>query len=386
MAKSDAQKEAELRAVGWTPSPGDSVQDAYARTATQADGGNAPNPTPTSAAPSTQPQGFNRDAANMAMQLANNAATAAYNNARLALDSQHYANMDQATKDQLAFDKAKEAWTETFNQAQANIKNQLDTANVTGTFNGAPTLAAQSEQNKTALGYMTLLGSLRGPANAFQYAKTLQGTPQGMTDIVNAAAGRYMLGGNASGVRSAPASLDNMMVDINSRTGGVPAGNMAQQAASVNAVTPSAVPPVNPSGFATADPAQRATYLQYNGNDESVAAAHWAVDVAKAQAEAVARAQAQAQAAAGGTQPGMVGAAQPPPSMIPDVSGLPSPNQINSQAYNRMLPGQRDLLWGAYEYGGGPGGAMTIPDAQAQYAQSLPRYGGPTSGNVNLKI
>lgn len=37
MALTDAQKEAQLRAVGWTPSPGDSVSAAWARTATPAD-------------------------------------------------------------------------------------------------------------------------------------------------------------------------------------------------------------------------------------------------------------------------------------------------------------------------------------------------------------
>ena len=79
-------------------------------------------------------------------------------------------------------------------------------AGATGYYGGNATLAREAEQNKTTLGYLNTLASLRGPANAFQYARILNGTPGGLRDIINASAGRYQMPANSGGV--APLTMD----------------------------------------------------------------------------------------------------------------------------------------------------------------------------------
>jgi hypothetical protein len=336
--KTGTQIVQELRAVGWDGT-GDPVE-VYNRTASAggapATPGTAQRPG-TPATPGTPQQGFNQAAAQLAAQVADNAAQIAYYNARLGLDSE-----------ELAFKKAQQAWQNTFNEAtlsgtyqgQPTLAAQQQAANIaaqqagltgmyqgsptlaaqqqqfaqgiaagglTGTYQGAPTLAAQqqaaelsgfyggaptlareAEENRTSQAYLNLLAGLRGPADPFQYLRTLQGTPQGLRDIVNAAAGRYTMGGAPSGEVAPRATLGGL---VNAATAGAP--------------------------------------------------------------------------------------------VAPDLSGMPLANQISPDAYNRMLPSQRSALWAAYEYGG-PTGAMRPEDAQAAYAQSLPRYAGPTSGRQAL--
>jgi hypothetical protein len=93
------------------------------------------------AATPTGPQGFNAQAADIAARVADNAAQQAYLRARLNLDTDIEANK-----------KAQQAWQNTFDQAKFDFQKQIDAANVTGVYNGAPTLAAQAEQNKTRSG------------------------------------------------------------------------------------------------------------------------------------------------------------------------------------------------------------------------------------------
>lgn len=249
----------------------------------QSSGGNG-------AAPATVDQGFNSAAAQQAIQLANNAAQQAYNNARLQqLEIPQFQALTQQAKDQLAFDKAKEAWSETFQQANADIANKNATANITGTFDGQPTLAAQTQQQTAANQYLSLIAGLRGPNDPVQYLRTLQGTPQGLKDIVNAAAGRYQLGGAPSGEQAAAATVGGQLANMN--------------------------------------------------------------------------------AAQGGANP-----------LDPLAQALPPANQIDSRAYNAMLPSQKAGLWSVYEYGG-PSGAMNPADAQVMYQNSLPKYGGPATGS-----
>lgn len=109
--------------------------------------------------------GFNQGAAQVALQLADTAAQREYLNAKLALDT-----------DDLAFRKAQQKWTETYQQAQ------LDQARV-------------SEENRTALGVLNMGSNLRGPQNYLQYLRTFSNTPNGLKDVVNALAGRFQLGG-----------------------------------------------------------------------------------------------------------------------------------------------------------------------------------------------
>lgn len=209
-------------------------------------------------------QGYNHEAAELAAEVADNAATQAYNRAKLNLESEAEARA-----------KAAQAWKET-----------MERASLTGTFDGSPTFAREQHQDNTAQAYLQLLASLRGPANAFQYARTLAGTPGGLRDIVNAAAGRLNLAGYG--------------------------------------------------GANTAQPTQRATLG------------------------------------------GLLGDLNAAPG-IPDYGELPLANQINAAAYNRMLPTQKDLLWGAYEFEG-----KDPLDVRAEFFNSLPKYGGPAVGATSL--
>jgi hypothetical protein len=231
----DAANDADARAKGWTPAMGSFGNQTYP----DGNGGGGGSQAP---AQPTDPA----SAASAALGKIANQMTAAL-----------------AAGNKEAFDEAVREYNQTFGLDQQKFQASVDQ------FGQNFGLAQQSEQNKTALGYLNLMAGLRGPANAFQYARTLQGTPQGLTDIVNAAAGRYQLGGVPSGEQSQRASLGTLLSDVN-------------------------------GGAATAG------------------------------------------------APGQTFNA----SAIPDVSGLPAAGQINSRAYNQMLPTQRDLLWGAYEYGG----------------------------------
>lgn len=244
----------QLMAVGYNgPTDDASIQAAYARTV---NGGNAPSSggggggaSGAAAAPQQQ-QVFNQQAQAAAQSVANQAAVNAYNSARLALDSTHYANMDQATKDQLAFDKAKEAYAESLSTAgltgtfngqptQAAIAQQ---AGLSGIYNGQPTEAARqfnvsanqaaiNQQDQTTQNYLTLLSGLRGPNDPFQYLRTLQGTPNGMSDIVNAAAGRYQMGGTPSGAVAPRATIAGQIDNMNNAQNG---SNAAQSAQDLN--------------------------------------------------------------------------------------------------------------------------------------------------------
>lgn len=198
-------------------------------------------------------------------------ATQAYNNARLQHDN-----------DQLAFDKAKEAFNEEitkagltgYYQGQATQPALTNWAQMFGTW-GAPTqgqqtmagqqqgftqaqdlaamygqyyapgqtptagtttqaaqqqaynqwldtqkqlLAQQTQQQTTAQNYLTMMAGLRGPADWIQYQKVLGATPQGLQSLAAAAAGQYVPGGGAT-TGVQPQSV-SLPGFINSATGG----------------------------------------------------------------------------------------------------------------------------------------------------------------------
>jgi hypothetical protein len=132
---------------------------------------------------------------------------------------------DQRFHDQLAFDQAKQAWLEQYQKQQAEeAKRQFDVTSgvaqgqLTGTYNGAPTLAAQQLQQNTSLGYLNLLAQMRGPSDIFQYLKVLQGTPGGIKDIVNAASGAYRMpqtGGGNINVGTTGADINSLVNQMN---------------------------------------------------------------------------------------------------------------------------------------------------------------------------
>ncbi|MCR4375907.1 MAG: hypothetical protein NUW22_13770 [Acidobacteria bacterium] len=175
--------EAEARAKGWTPSMGSFGVNSYP------DSGGGGSPGGGSPAPTGGDQGFNPDAAKAlndadanAINKANNESQQAYLRSRLALDTETEARA-----------KANDAWNQTFQREQ--------------------------EQNKVLLGLTGVGAQLRGPANYLQYLRTLNGTPQGLRDLVNAAAGRYQMsrfGAAPAGAAYAPATIDTLLRDVQS--------------------------------------------------------------------------------------------------------------------------------------------------------------------------
>jgi hypothetical protein len=186
------------------------------------------------AATPTGPQGFNAQAADIAARVADNAAQQAYLRARLNLDTDIEANK-----------KAQQAWQNTFDQAKFDFQKQIDAANVTGVYNGAPTLAAQAEQNKTSLGYLGLISNLQGPQDYGAYLRTLGSTPGGLRDLVSAAAGKYVpAAGATTGVASTPASLGGLVnAAATGQSGGTNYGdymNAAKDLPAGNQISPDA--------------------------------------------------------------------------------------------------------------------------------------------------
>ncbi len=143
-------------------------------------------------------QGFNGEAARLAAQLADNAAQQAYLNAKLKLDTETAAEA-----------KAQAAWQRTFSE--------------------------QTQQNTVMTGLLGLGSQLTGPANYLRYLKTLSGTPQGLRDLVNAAAGRIDLsrfGAAQPGATYEPQSVNTLIRDLS--TGG--AAGLAEMAAQAGSV------------------------------------------------------------------------------------------------------------------------------------------------------
>lgn len=183
-------------------------------------------------------QGANLNAAQLLLNQAQQAAYQAYLTARLNLDT-----------DELAFRKATQAF-----------QDKLSEANVTGTYNGQPTMAAQAQmgfdasgkptlareqfQANTATDYLKLIAGLRGPQDYGQYLRVIGSTPGGLRDLVAGASGQYVPGTGAStGVQPQPASLGGLigattpatnagaLTDYTTATQGLPAPNQISPAA-----------------------------------------------------------------------------------------------------------------------------------------------------------
>jgi hypothetical protein len=137
-------------------------------------------------------------------------------------------NQNQQFHDQLAFEQAKQKFLEQYQQQvfgegqrQFDVNSAMQQGQLTGMFNGAPTEQARQFNQNTALQYLQMMGNLRGPGDIFQYLKVLNGTPGGIKDVVNAAAGAYRMpntggsnvtvgGANTGGAAGINTLLDQM--------------------------------------------------------------------------------------------------------------------------------------------------------------------------------
>jgi hypothetical protein len=161
-----------------------------------------------------------------------------YMNARMnMLEIPGMKNQDERARDQLAFEQAKQRWLEAYQQQtfgegqrQFNELQGLRQGELTGNYNGQETLGQKQLNQQTSLGYLNLLGQLRGPGDIFQYLKVLQGTPGGMKDIVNAAAGAYRMpttgGGATVGGYSNPSDISTLLGQMNNPQFGAEAQNL----------------------------------------------------------------------------------------------------------------------------------------------------------------
>lgn len=106
----------------------------------------------------------------------------------------------------------------------------------------SPTLAAQTAQSQTALGYLNLIGNLRGPADYGQYLRVLGSTPGGLRDLVSGAMGQYTPAtGATTGAAPTPAALGSVQSDV---TGAGGATNFADYtAAAQNLPRPNQISP-----------------------------------------------------------------------------------------------------------------------------------------------
>jgi hypothetical protein len=315
--------------------------------------------------------------------------------------------MIQNLGERLAFDKAVQAYTETYQKAMAlgsfgtgqqtlTYGNTMGTMNgnptlanqeamgmiggqptlagqeALGTFNGQPTLAsqqtmgvdrwgnptlaAQGQRNTNAIGYLGLLKGMTGPANAFDYAGALTGTPGGLADIVRAAGGQYQMpsSGGGNGQPITPLSIGSMINDVNrySPTAGGSATASSAGGYGVTAANPvlaslqSAGVPAFAKGGTSAPgmPVMGQGTTPYTTNMTP-------------------------------TTPATTSGS----SYVPQYGAVPQPNQISPQNYAAMTPSQKDLLMQAYGQAG-----WNTADVQSIFGQSLKGYGGPSSGLVGF--
>jgi hypothetical protein len=159
--------------------------------------------------------------------------------------------------EQLAQQKAQQAWTQTFQQKQQDWMQQYQTAGLTGQLNGQDTLAAEQQafaqqlaragltgtyegaqtqqaqqqawaqrfaeqqaqqqaqqaQNATGLGLLQAQSAVQGPRDWTRYWQMAASAPQGLTSALQSLAGRYGFAPGAQGTPG-PATLQSRTQDL----------------------------------------------------------------------------------------------------------------------------------------------------------------------------
>jgi hypothetical protein len=135
--------------------------------------------------------------------------------------------------EKLAMQKAQEAWQRTFDEAKQRFTEGVTAAGLTGTYQGADTLAKQQQlwsqgfqergqQQAGALSLLQLQAGLQGPKDWARYAQLSQSTPGGLQDALRALAGNYQIAGSQAQGTPGPATLQSRIGDLTSTTGGAP--------------------------------------------------------------------------------------------------------------------------------------------------------------------
>ncbi len=248
----------------------------------------------------------------------------------------------------------------------------LSEAAVTGMYQGSPTQAAKEFQQNLALQQQTmensqanqllqLAASLRGPRNAFQFAKTLGGTPQGLSDILATVAGRYMLPSyQGGGAAPEPVTLQNFMQDTYAAT---PAGQSLYQPQMSQWSTPAPAYTVNPPGAQA--PTNAFNYQPVGDGSQTVYPPGISAPVQAGQVSSAAP-MSQANLQNIGAQ-----------AMAQQPYMLPRPSQLNAENYANLGSYRQDLLKAAYENQG-----WDVQAFEDQFKASLPTYSGPKVGKI----
>lgn len=295
-------------------------------------------------------------ATDAALAAATQAAQVKYMQDRTDLERDQFNGLSAMQKEQLAYDKAKEAFSEAYQNASlTGTYNGEDTwakiaaqAGLTGYLNGAPTLAREQLNQQSALGLLQLDAGLTGPRNAFKYARTLAGTPGGLRDIVASAAGNYKMAGTGGGDVSQPLermSLGGLVQDIQQ---GYPGSTSSVHPPGTSA----------PSNYYNYEPTGNGGYNVYPPGIQ-------APDNRGQISTQAPQSPHQATAMANNF----------------GNTSIPLPNQWNAENVSKMGTYQKDLLTGLYEDQG--------YDPQAAwdtFQQSLPNYGGPKNGAVSSSL
>jgi hypothetical protein len=211
-----------------------------------------------SSAEEQQDKLINLQAQQLAAQVANWAAQLEFQKERLRLlELPEMQNKAQIDIDRLAWDKAQGEWDRAFKEAsitgtyngqptiewltqQAQLTGVLDgkqtlqgkltdaqirqmnesmrlandefIANTTGYFNGQRTFDREKFEAGQAQDAWKFLATLTGPSNAFKQARAISSMPGGMSDLMNAWAGKYTLPGSTAVGSGGPASLGGLML------------------------------------------------------------------------------------------------------------------------------------------------------------------------------
>lgn len=390
--RTTAQMEQELRNAGWAGPPAGtegagSVANAYAQTTggpvtpMQAQAGGPPagagntsvyNPSAPSTPATTNQQGANLNAAQLLLNQAQQAAYQAYLNARLNLDT-----------DQLAFNKA----TQAFN-------NTITEANLTGSYQGSQTLAGQKQaadiaaQTAGITGYYTAPGQA-SMADAPGQLQSMRDKAASLKAAADAATAALSANPNDLSTRqAATAAVDAYTAAQNDWVARSPALMAAGSTGAQG--TPTLARQQFEASTATdylklisglRGPSDYVQYLKVLGSTpgglrDLVGAAAGQYRPATGASTGVATTPASLGGLIGDATSGGAGGTTYGQYMQ-QTAGLPLPNQISSAAYNAFTDSQKQLLLGAYEAQG-----WNPADVADLYKQSLPRYAGPAGTGV----
>ena len=151
-------------------------------------------------------------------------------------DAQAFAQAQQTYENKWAeqmhaYQQQKDQWTlqqsagfyEVNGQRVPTLAGIAQESGLTGMYQGKPTFAREQHESGVMQNLLQLGSTLRGPANYSQYLKTLGSTPQGMRDVVNAAAGRYTMPGTSGATPGAsydPATVQSLLKDVTTGAAG----------------------------------------------------------------------------------------------------------------------------------------------------------------------